>query len=105
MPFRIHTKLIWFDQRSLYFEQRFVSCRDNFVRAVAICKNTAVNCNVHQMLKDAYGLENQPECPEVLKSFIEANEQSSSDLRKEIGVAGGNIAKNASFLSLPSKRD
>ena len=37
-PFKLHTKLVWFDARSLYFEHRFITLHDGFVRAVALAK-------------------------------------------------------------------
>ena len=37
-PFHLHTRLVWFDERSLYFEQRFVTLHDGFVRAIALAK-------------------------------------------------------------------
>ena len=39
-PFKLHTKLVWFDARSLYFEHRFITLHDGFVRAVALAKVT-----------------------------------------------------------------
>ena len=51
-----------FDERSLYFEQKFVSLHDNFIRAIALCKNTAVNCDVIGGLRDQFNLR-QPPCP------------------------------------------
>ena len=35
---QVVTKLRFWDERSLYFEQRFVSLHDGFVRAIATCK-------------------------------------------------------------------
>jgi hypothetical protein len=46
VPFKLVTKLVYWDERSLYFEQRFVSLHDGFVRAVALCKNTCVGGTV-----------------------------------------------------------
>ena len=46
VPFKLVTKLVFWDERSLYFEQRFVSLHDGFVRAVALCKNTCVGGTV-----------------------------------------------------------
>ena len=40
MPFIVKTKMVYYDERSLYFEQTFISKPDNFIRAVALCKNT-----------------------------------------------------------------
>jgi hypothetical protein len=44
--FKLVTKLLYWDERSLYFEQRFISLHDGFVRAVALCKNTCVGGTV-----------------------------------------------------------
>ena len=46
MAFKLVTKLVYWDERSLYFEQSFVSLNDGFVRAVALCKNTCVGGTV-----------------------------------------------------------
>ena len=81
--FEVVTKLVYFDERSLYFEQRFVTTRDGFIRAVALCKNTAVEqCNLIHMMKDRFGLD-QPVCPEEVGKFIETNEKSSLALKME----------------------
>ena len=80
MPFIVRTRLVYFDSRSLYFEQKFISKPDNFVRAIAYCKNTIVNCDVLSLMKTRYDLS-QPVCPEDLKKFIEANEICSNRLK------------------------
>ena len=80
MPFIVKTRLVYFDKRSLYFEQTFISKPDNFIRAVAFCKNTIVNCDVMDLMANMYNLQ-QPICPPDLKKFIEANEISSNLLR------------------------
>ena len=86
MPFAIKTKLVFFDKRSLYFEQTFISKPDNFVRAVALCKNTVVNCpDVVEFMKQSFKIS-QPECPPELAKFLEANEISSNNLRQELSV-------------------
>ena len=83
MPFIIKTKLVFFDQKSLYFEQTFISKPDNFIRAIALCKNAVVNCpDVIEFMKRTYNLE-QPQCPPDLAKFIEANEISSNKLQVE----------------------
>ena len=50
VPFKVVTKLVYFDDHALYFEQRFISYPDGFVRAVAICKNTAVKVNIRRLV-------------------------------------------------------
>lgn len=79
-PFMVQTRLIWFDERSLYFEQKFVSLHDNFIRAIALCKNTAVNCDVIGAMRDRFDMA-QPVCPEDLAKFIESNDISSNKLK------------------------
>jgi len=83
MPFVVKTKLVYFDKRSLYFEQSFISKPDNFVRAVAFSKNTVVNCpDLIGFMKKTTGMV-QPECPTELVKFIEADEISSNKLKAE----------------------
>lgn len=50
------------------------------MRAVAICKNTAVNVDVVGAMKENFGLD-QPECPDDLAKFIESHEISSNKLK------------------------
>ena len=86
MPFVVKTKMVFFDKTSLYFEQTFISKPDNFVRAIALCKNTALNCpDVVEFMRKKYNVS-QPECPPDLAKFIEANEISSNKLREESSV-------------------
>ena len=67
VPFKVVTRLIFWDERSLYFEQSFVSLHDGFVRAVALCKNTVVGGSVVQMLA-SLGVEHVPEMPKEVMS-------------------------------------
>ena len=86
MPFVVKTKMVFFDKTSLYFEQSFISKPDNFVRAIALCKNTALNCpDVVEFMRKMYNVS-QPECPPDLANFLEANKISSNKLREESSV-------------------
>lgn len=66
VPFKVVTRLIYWDERSLYFEQSFVSLHDGFVRAVALCKNTVVGGSVVQMLA-SLGVRHVPQMPKEVK--------------------------------------
>ena len=46
VPFKLVTRLVFWDEKSLYFEQKFVSLQDGFIRAIALCKNTVVGGSV-----------------------------------------------------------
>jgi len=80
VPFKVVTRLIYWDQRSLYFEQSFVSLHDGFVRAVALCKNTVVGGSVVQMLA-GLGVKHVPEMPKEVELWLASQEISSSRLR------------------------
>jgi len=67
VPFKVVTRLIFWDERSLYFEQSFVSLHDGFVRAVAICKNTVVGGSVVEMLASV-GAKSAPAMPKEVTS-------------------------------------
>ena len=73
MPFKVVTRLIFWDERSLYFEQSFVSLHDGFVRAVALCKNTVVGGSVVEMLA-GLGVDYVPEMPKKVIWFSKVTE-------------------------------
>lgn len=80
VPFKVVTRLIYWDERSLYFEQSFVSLHDGFVRAVALCKNTVVGGSVVQMLA-GLGVEHVPDMPKEVELWLASQDITSSRLR------------------------
>ena len=80
VPFKLVTRLRYWDDRSLYFEQKFVSLHDGFVRAVATCKNTVVGGSVIEMMR-ALGQKHPPECPEDIKLWLQSQELMSEAFR------------------------
>ena len=80
VPFKLVTKLVFWDERSLYFEQKFVSLHDGFVRAIATSKNTVVGGSVLEIMGH-FGHPQPPECPEDVKKWIESQELTSRALR------------------------
>lgn len=81
VPFKLVTKLVYWDERSLYFEQQFVSLHDNFVRAVALCKNTCVGGTVTSMLTACGVAGPPPPPPEEVALWIRSQEVSSTRLK------------------------
>ena len=67
VPFKVVTRLIFWDERSLYFEQSFVSLHDGFVRAVAICKNTVVGGSMVEMMASV-GVKSAPAMPKEVRN-------------------------------------
>ncbi|XP_073829593.1 protein THEM6 [Musca autumnalis] len=82
-PYKIQTKLIWWDDKAIYLEQQFVTLADGFVRAVAMSKQCITNCNVMDIMKTYPEAGKRPEMPEELKLWLDAIEVSSQKLRKD----------------------
>merc|ERR1712240_925936 len=84
---------IFWDERSLYFEQSFVSLHDGFVRAVAICKNTVVGGNVFEMLASV-GAKSAPAMPKEVELWLASQEITSSRLRSSKDSSNVNLDKS-----------
>merc|ERR1740128_60199 len=82
VPFKLVTKLVYWDERSLYFEQKFVSLHDGFIRAIALCKNTVVGGTVKDMMA-CLGHHVPPPCPEEVVLWLRSQEVSSNRLKME----------------------
>jgi len=95
VPFKVVTRLIFWDERSLYFEQSFVSLHDGFVRAVAICKNTVVGGSVVEMLASV-GAKSAPAMPKEVELWLASQEITSSRLRS---------SKDSSNVNLDQSRE
>ncbi|XP_055639026.1 protein THEM6-like [Toxorhynchites rutilus septentrionalis] len=84
-PFRIETRLAWWDDKSLYFEHKFVTLFDDFVRAIAFSKQGVTGCDVRlaEIMDGFEECRDKPEQLEELRLWSQANEVSSQKLRKE----------------------
>jgi hypothetical protein len=78
--YKIETELVWWDEKAIYLEQRFVTF-DGFVRAVAMSKQCITKVNVIELMKEF--TDKRPNQPEELKTWLEAIETSSKKLRKD----------------------
>ncbi|XP_055911823.1 protein THEM6 [Eupeodes corollae] len=82
-PYKIDTKLIWWDDKAIYLEQQFITVADGFVRAVALSKQCITNCSVNDVMKQFPEGKTAPAMPEELKLWLQAIEVSSDKLRKD----------------------
>lgn len=48
----ITSEIVYWDQNSIYMEHRFVTKKDNFVRAIVYCKQKVVKCNVEEVMSE-----------------------------------------------------
>uniref|UniRef100_U5EXY0 Protein THEM6 n=1 Tax=Corethrella appendiculata TaxID=1370023 RepID=U5EXY0_9DIPT len=83
-PYKIETQLIWWDDKAIYLEQKFITLSDGFVRAIALSKQCITNCDVLELMKEMNdGEDKRPDVPEDLKLWLDAIEVSSQKLRKD----------------------
>lgn len=85
MPYKVTTKLIYWDEKSLYFEHKFVNLRNNFVHAVMLTKQTTIGLKV-PLTEFIDKIESNVFLPALendLRLWIESMEHSSQKLRKK----------------------
>lgn len=80
-PFTL--QLVWWDEKAIYIEQQFITLGDNFVRAIAMSKQSLTKVNVMDVMKKFTGGESRPECPKELQLWLESSQVCSDKLRKE----------------------
>ncbi|KAG5669420.1 hypothetical protein PVAND_017307 [Polypedilum vanderplanki] len=79
-PYKITTELIWWDEKAIYLQQKFITF-DGFVRAIAMSKQNITKVNVMDVMKK-FDVK-RPDQPEELKIWLDAIEISSKKLRKD----------------------
>lgn len=89
--FVIRTKVLGWDDKAFYLEQRFVSKKDGFVSAIMLCRQNVVHSSPEQIIE--YVSKKKIECPEFpedLKHWINYITASSQALRAESGLEDKN---------------
>ncbi|XP_049808460.1 protein THEM6 [Schistocerca nitens] len=81
--YRIDTKLIYWDEKSIYLEQQFVTPRDGFVRAVVLSRQNVVGTDARVMMRDLTHCDAPPPPPKDLELWLEAMDASRTRLRPE----------------------
>ena len=88
LPFIIRTKLIWWDSRSLYFEQRIESLTDGFIKAIAYSRSTIVNSDAELLLE------------KYMKTHGKGkNEITKPELREDVKAWLDFVSMNSKFLA------
>jgi acyl-CoA thioesterase FadM len=89
--YSIITKIVWWDDKSLYLEQTFLKPEDSFVFATAYIKAVPKNCSTMALLSrcsELLGMDRPahaltpPDIPLDLKAWIHYQELSSERLKK-----------------------
>ncbi|XP_063986676.1 protein THEM6 [Diachasmimorpha longicaudata] len=83
-PYKVTTKLIYWEDKHFYLEHEFISLTDNFIRAVALSKQTVTGLEVpvsEIIAKVEPGVQ-RPELNPDLKLWMESMDESSKKLKK-----------------------
>lgn len=55
--FRLTSKIIYWDDQSIFMEHRFKSKADGFVHCIAICRQRVLNCSANDVIETLLGNE------------------------------------------------
>ncbi|XP_031839806.1 protein THEM6 [Nomia melanderi] len=83
-PYKITTKMIYWDEKNLYLEHQFISLTDGFIRAVGLSKQTTFGLKVPlgDVIKELEPEAKLPEVTKELQLWMDSMEQSSQKLKK-----------------------
>ncbi|XP_014669008.1 PREDICTED: protein THEM6-like isoform X2 [Priapulus caudatus] len=82
--YNIHTQIKYWDEKSLYIEQRYINTKDKFVFAIAIICFRVLRSTPREVLREHGHISiDSPEMPEDIALFVKYNEASSAMLRSE----------------------
>jgi len=115
--YSVKTRLVYFDDRSFYYEQCYVTkdptSGDEFISAIALCKMTAVNMSVKEMMKSKFGIDKidvDPQTEKEVHLFIEMQSVSSARLKGQkvqppVPSSNNEMSNNSSSTSINNSKD
>ncbi|XP_078600770.1 protein THEM6-like [Branchiostoma floridae x Branchiostoma japonicum] len=84
-PFRVRSKILCWDDKAFYVEQRVESLKDNFICAIVYCKQSVLRVSPAKVAEARCGeTMDSPEFPSEISTWIEMNNISSENLRKSL---------------------
>lgn len=94
--YEIRNRLVYWDDVSVFFEYRFVTKADGFVRAIVYNRQRVVGCGADELVRAVAGAKaadggaaiQRPDCPAEIHHWIQSNLVSSANLRAENGGPG-----------------
>jgi len=83
--YKITTKIVTWDEKTLFIEQQFVTLSDGFIRAVVLSKQSTIGLNVPEIMAKLTGkdVSYRPTPPPELEDWLQSIEKSSARLRKK----------------------
>lgn len=85
--FELRTRIVSWDEKSFYLEQRFVSKSDGFISAVMLCRQNVIRGSPQNILE--FLCKRKVDCPDIsedLQHWIRFISASSQALRAESGL-------------------
>ncbi|KAJ8732004.1 hypothetical protein PYW08_014734 [Mythimna loreyi] len=85
--YKINTKLVYWDDRSLFLEHEVITLRDGKIRSVLLSRQHAIGRNgdsTEALLSGLPGSQAHPACPEYIEHWLRSMEISSSKLKKDV---------------------
>ncbi|KAF7988355.1 hypothetical protein HCN44_000928 [Aphidius gifuensis] len=94
--YKVTSKIICWDSESIFMEHKLITPYDNFVRAIAICRQRVLNCNAEAVMAALLerGVKQngtvdgitqvthvRPQMTEEVAKWLESNDISSANLR------------------------
>lgn len=76
-------QLVYWEDKTLFIEQKFITLNDGFVRAIVLSRQNLINVDAETLFKGIPGNDKKPECPDEIKHWLQAIEISSAKLRKK----------------------
>ncbi|XP_049603443.1 protein THEM6 [Syngnathus scovelli] len=86
-PYELRSRVVTWDDKAFFLEQRFVSSKDELVCAVMYCKQTVLRSSPDSIMQYLCKRKvERPEFPEDLQHWINFISTSSQHLRAESGL-------------------
>lgn len=85
--YRVVSKIVYFDEKNVYIEHKFISEKDEFISAVAYVKLAVLKVKPIELFEEYFKVpeeELQLECPKQVESWINFNTLSSESLKKQL---------------------
>ncbi|XP_063361497.1 protein THEM6-like [Cydia amplana] len=81
--YKVETRMLCWENQTMYLEHKFVTPKDNFVRAVALSQNYVVGVDLPTAMEDIPGADAFKTAPEEVTQWCQFLEASSARLRKK----------------------
>ncbi|CAK9819521.1 Protein THEM6 [Anthophora plagiata] len=84
-PYKVTTKLIYWEDKHFYMEHEFISLTDKFVRAVILSRQTVTGLSipVSEIISEVQPNVQRPEIPKDLEIWLNSMEVSSQKYKKQ----------------------